>query len=671
MADILFFIPKHETDAKENLNDFITLCRDKLTVFGVDLDWNSHSWAGICSFRVLGALGRTRSDDQFMSADFIEFAKAYVRYKQGLNPTTNSHREIAALRCIEKSLLQTKGKGDVTLADHHVFDCAAEIARETQTSTAYLTGIQLAALSKFLSDSGIIPYKLSWKSPISSRNAISKTNAKTLKLRPSKLPTEHCLEYMAEMFANDLQVSRDRFITSIFALLMCAPSRISEILDLPIKCLHPDLDKDGNACLGLRFYGAKGYGSDIKYIPTDFKDIATEAVHRLTELSAEGRKLAKWYEENPDKFYRHSSCPDVGEHDALTSQQACAALGLSQKKIANDSIKQYFKKYKPYFELCANNEPLTLSFLNTYCHSQLPKSWPWKNKDRHIKFSDALFCFGFHQLREDYVTSPVLVWTPSTGVVRACLRGKKSSRSIWERHGYRNPDNSAIEMNSHQVRHFLNTAAQRGSLGQLDIARWSGRANIHQNFTYNHMTDDEYVDQARLMGVGSALEKIKINAPVTFADLESVGEGIAHVTEYGFCVHDFSMLPCQKYRDCLNCSEQVCIKGDVKKLERLKRQRSGILLQLKKSQDACEGDVYGADRWSQHQRVTLERVDQLIHILERSDTPDGSIIKLNIDDEFSPLKREIAARTGNIESVIKSPSTELADLDEIRLLMEF
>lgn len=667
MAEILFFIPKREAHAKENLNDFITMCRDRLTVFGANLDWDSNRWAGICTFRVLGAMGRTRSDDQFLSSDIIQFVKAYVRYRQGLTPTKNKHREIGALRCIEKALLQTKGIADITLADHYVFDSAAEIARESQTSSAYETGIQLAKLSQFLGDSGIIPYKLCWKSPISSRNAISKTNAKKLKLRPSKLPTEHCLEYMAEMFANDLHAPRDQFTTSIFALLMCAPSRISEILDLPANCLHPDRDKDGNACLGLRFYGGKGYGSDIKYIPTDFKDIAIEAVRRLTKLSTKGRKLAKWYEENPDKFYRHSYCPDIGEHDALTNQQACDALGLT-KKATKDRLKQYFQSYKPYHDLCANNEPLTLSFLNTYCHSQLPKSWPWKNKDRHIKFSDALICFGLHELRENYPTSPVVVWTPTTGVIGGCLRGKKSSPSIWERHGYRNPDNSAIKMNSHQIRHFLNTAAQRGNLGQLDIARWSGRANIHQNFTYNHMTDDEYVDQARQMGVGSALEKIKVNAPVTFADLEAIGEGIAHVTEYGFCVHDFSMSPCQKYRDCLNCSEQVCIKGDDKKLERLKMQRNGILLQLKKTEDACEIAVYGADRWSQHQRMTLEIIDQLISILERPDTPDGAVIKLNIDNEFSLLKREIAARSNN---AIQSTSAKAPELDELRLLMGF
>ncbi|WP_205905769.1 hypothetical protein [Enterobacter asburiae] len=117
------------------------------------------------------------------------------------------------------------------------------------------------------------------------------------------------------------------------------------------------------------------------------------------------------------------------------------------------------------------------------------------------------------------------------------------------------------------------------------------------------------------------------------ADLEAVGEGIAHVTEYGFYVHDFSMLPCQKHRDCLSCTEQVCIKGDDEKLEHLKKQRDGIRLQLGKAQKASEESVYGADRWSQHQCKKLDRVGQLIEILESLGTANGS------DQEFSPLKR--------------------------------
>ena len=42
MAEVLLFTPKHLLDAKSNLKDFIEMCRDRLTVFGADLDWGRH-----------------------------------------------------------------------------------------------------------------------------------------------------------------------------------------------------------------------------------------------------------------------------------------------------------------------------------------------------------------------------------------------------------------------------------------------------------------------------------------------------------------------------------------------------------------------------------------------------------------------------------------------------
>ncbi|EGH67137.1 putative integrase, partial [Pseudomonas syringae pv. actinidiae str. M302091] len=137
--------------------------------------------------------------------------------------------------------------------------------------------------------------------------------------------------------------------------------------------------------------------------------------------------------------------------------------------------------------------------------------------------------------------------------------------------------------------------------------------------------------------------------------------------EYGFCVHDFSMLPCQKHRDCLNCTEQVCVKGDEERLERLMQQRDGIRTQLEKAREASENGLYGADRWSQHQIKTLERISQLVDILESPDTPVGSVIRLRNNQEFSPLNRELAARSGAPKLVAASLS-EAPGLDEIRSL---
>lgn len=332
---------------------------------------------------------------------------------------------------------------------------------------------------------------------------------------------------MAELFANDLQEPRDRFTTSIFALLMCAPSRVTEVQDLPVNCLHAEIDSKGVERLGLRFYAGKGYGSDIKWISTPFKDSAFEAVRRLTEFSVEGRKLARWYEENPDKIYRHADCPNVREDAPLSNEQACRALGISEEQAAS-SLATYFKRYPPFQALREKRELLTLAFLNEFCRSQLSKDWPWLNKERHIKYSEALCCFRRHALRLDLNTSPVLLSKLGKSTFTTDLNYiNGQERSIWNRNGYKNPGGSDISMTSHQLRHYLNSAAQRGSLGQLDIAKWSGRANVHRNGTYNHMTDDEYVDLARQVGVCGVLEKIKVNAPVTFADLGAVGEGIA------------------------------------------------------------------------------------------------------------------------------------------------
>ncbi len=140
------------------------------------------------------------------------------------------------------------------------------------------------------------------------------------------------------------------------------------------------------------------------------------------------------------------------------------------------------------------------------------------------------------------------------------------------------------------------------------------------------------------------LDKVKSHMPVTLKDLDAIGEGIAHVTEYGYCVHDFSMIPCQKYLDCINCTEQVCVKGDKEKLARLKMQKDTILTQLAKASTGMAEGFYGAGRWFEHQKQTLERTVELIRLLESDVIEDGAVIRLRNEQEFSPLKREMAAK---------------------------
>lgn len=58
MAEIFLFKPKATLTAAENLEAFISQCRDQLTVFGSDLTWEDPVWPNITVFAKLGIITR-------------------------------------------------------------------------------------------------------------------------------------------------------------------------------------------------------------------------------------------------------------------------------------------------------------------------------------------------------------------------------------------------------------------------------------------------------------------------------------------------------------------------------------------------------------------------------------------------------------------------------------
>ena len=665
MTNIIQFEGKASRDAKQNVKEFIRQCRDKLTVFGTDLDWDNWRWKGIVNFTKAGVSSRcAATPEQLLSPKIILFAKAYVRYRQGHNPTKLKN-EIKAIRCIEPALLKVKGEADITQVDMAVLDEAAVVAKKEYKSTAYQAGNQLASLAAFLSEHHMASFSANWKNPISKPGEINRTGKKWEDRRKKKLPSDYELNLMADMFSADLRESRDRYTTSTFALALCAPGRISEFQNLTVDCLHEEKDREGKLRLGFRFNAGKGYGPDIKWVSTPFVSIAKEAVRRLRSLSREARNLAKWFEDKPDKFYRHKACPNVGENEPLIALQVFDAMGwkASKEKVTFADLSKYFKDELFYQNHKNNGDPITLSMLNEFVHKRLPKGWPWKDKALGIKFSDALFCLRKNELHIQRGVSPIRIWTPDNNTLTFDLSPRselKNHKSLWDRQGYVDLYGSPIKIMSHQFRHFLNTIAQEGDLGQLYIAKWSGRVSLSQNRAYDHMSGSEILDKVKKIdGIGALLgplEKVEKHLPVTVEDLNAIGECVAHVTEFGFCVHDFSMVPCQKHRDCLNCSEQICIKGDKEKLKRLKVQREMIKNQFNKCKQGVKNGDNGTDRWYEYHKLSLERVDELIGLLESNKIVDGTVIRLRNDKEYSPLKRELAAKAGQKKITNNSPS---------------
>ncbi len=238
MTNVIQFVPRAERDASKNLEDFINTCRYQLTVFGADLNWSDWKWPKAANFTKVGVKSRSvNPDSDLLAPEFIDFAKAYFRYQQGHKPTV-AKNEMRALRCIEQALLNHNGSADISKISISVLDEATLVARQFYEKTAaYHAGREIERLAKFVSDKNLVPEKLdSWRNPIKRANDRVNTGQKAKSDREKKLPSSDVLEAMAEIFASTPDNPRDIFTSSVFAMLLCAPSRISEILLLPVDC---------------------------------------------------------------------------------------------------------------------------------------------------------------------------------------------------------------------------------------------------------------------------------------------------------------------------------------------------------------------------------------------------------------------------------------------------
>ncbi|WP_218942582.1 hypothetical protein [Rhodoferax sp. BLA1] len=583
-----------------------------------------------------------------MNDGFIDFAKAYFRYQQGHKPTETKN-ESKALRVIEAALLQANELADVARINFAVLDEAAVIARGHYSPGAdYQCGREIERLARFISERQLIANGLStWRSPIKkARDITIQTGSKAKAIQDRKLPSPEATGALAEIFANEPTNPKDNFTSSTFAMTMCAPSRISEIMELPVDCEVEEPDSKGDIQYGWRFYSAKGFEGDIKWIPEVMVPIAKEAIRRIRALTDEPRKLAKWLETNPEKPYRHSDCPDVADDDPLTIFQACAFLGLARhtRKACTTSLYQ--------IKLAQKDNVHTLNSLWQRTLMNQPQTHPWLNEKKRIKYSEALFCMTRNLIGDQRGTSPVVLWAPSPDVFNNTLSPRESlgnHKSIFDRYGYKNGRGQPIKLTSHQARHLLNTLANRGGLSQEQLAKWAGRAEQKHNRVYNHMSEWEMVAKAETLDTTLTLfgpqGEVSRHVPVTTQDVNLMERGAMHVSPWGVCSHDFIMSPCDKFRDCLNCEEHVCIKcsgpDNANRLTRIRERLTQVERDYASARLALAEGYSGADRWFEYHQKTVDRLRQLIEILENPEVEDGAQIKLRDGKDFSHLRRVI------------------------------
>lgn len=591
MGEIVQFVPRADRDAIANLAEFIRLAREELTVFASGGAWDKDKWQHNETIVVFAT--KTAPLDSYsytpMAEPFMQFAKAYVRYHYSHNPVKSLAMMLQALRCVEAGLLAACGRSDIRLLNAAVLDVCAAKCREFYASedVHHKTGLQLQSIFAFLREKQIGPSLPVWKSPFKKPVILTEDLGEVGQAhRAAKLPTNDDMLAVADLFAL-ADDTESRFYSSIFILLMVAPSRISEVLKLPVDCVQWGNDERGQPQMFMRWRAAKGKGATKKWVVPAMHEVVQEAVRRLVEIGGPAREAARHAFKHADRT------PEPG---ALTS------------------VEEFGGFY-----------------------------WPYLDEEKTLKAWDALCLHRENEFSRDRAIREDSWRVPDANEVNRRL-GSGSIESLFQRYSLQRADGSPIKLTSHQLRHWLSTMSERAGMDDYTLAQWAGRARIADNRHYDHRTPEERLEAAReLLPIRPVplLERIKHRQPVTYQELGVDRLGTAKATLYGMCVHDYAMAPCQKQRECMTCKEHVCIKGDHVTLERILLLEAQTELLLQQAQKAHEEGDFGADRWVDNHKWKLAHVRAMRMALEHPSVPEGAVLRIPDEHDPSPVRRAL------------------------------
>lgn len=472
-----------------------------------------------------------------------------------------------------------------------------------------------------------------------------------------------------------------RYYTILASLLICAPSRVSElwrtaadivVLTNPLEHLEDVSEEEAENLdfkLALVWHPVKGGRPVIKPIPMAMQEVARDCVEILRTYGEGPRSTARWIMDNPGVLPIGNEIADLRacrETGTITSEQLKRLFGLPEdQKIGS------YRLWRSKFPRTVASHRKTgggVGRRDYYCFQTLEAEW-WKLfKKTWKEASGADWPYAVNTetfkleadralllIYEGQITSvttyqnKLFLQTPSVKGLVSLLGESTTNRSLFERLDIRLPNGSYPSIQTHDLRHFLNTIAQRAGIPEPIIAAWSGRRNIAQNTVYDHRTDAErlrahgyavadydeaQVDDLLARQVGQAFEgtvappSIEVLSATEASVRDLNRQLMISITQFGFCVGDLKSDPCPHAMNCLSCARLVVCKGAVKakaliedKLRRLKGQRDLLRAHVEEG-----GKRLKNDRILPHLDAQIAGAEDMLLALNDPGIEDGTII---------------------------------------------
>ena len=666
MGELALFRPAETLDADARLAGFIRHARDDLTVFGAGLDWDAPTWElrgvarvsgrGNTAIRVNWRRPSKRSAASKpgyapLDARNIDFFKAYLRYRYGLAPIMNPHQILSAIRRLDKAL-SSAGKSILDARPDDFNAAAATCRSDYGPQSSYRVGRQLQAIAGFLDDHGLVARPLVWTCPIRKPSAWDRIGAPREERRARKLPSERALAALGEAYRR-AERPMDVIAASAYALLLVTHSRISELHRLDAYDCSVETVEKGKERYGLRWYPSKGGEPETRWIPSAFVPLARDALKRIRGATEPARALARKYMageeilpgDHPDDPLVRDGYIGMKTLGTITNPKDCiATLRRNGFDLRWESAKG------PDVPLASDARLYLRAPIEEGFRAELPEGFPLADPKSGLGYDRALLVCTPRMIRP----SSSIFWRLScisTNAIERTMNGASHrtgvTAGLFERLGLVDDDGETVRITPHQLRHYMTTLANEGNLSQLDIARWAGRKDVRHNAFYDHETADSLVSKARALGgdmLGSPIAATP-QRPVTPRQLIEGNLAGVHLTRYGACLHDFAMSPCPMYRDCLNCVEHACVKGDGR-AERALRDRLAVMERaVAAAEEAAAIGEGNSEIWLSRKRIELARLRELVALIDDATIAPGAVLRLDDaaryaigGDEAAPTK---------------------------------
>lgn len=684
---VLRFVPAGTVEPTSRLEDFIHLARHELNVLIPSEEWDLPSWAVGGSFLTKGqnrvnrylhyyGVGSRANrdgtvDGTILDPRYVDFAKAYCRYMHATAPVQfeNQSKRLKALQFVEAAFRSLGFSPHIPDCNPTVLNTAVALARDgVGAARHYHFALYIEQIHRFCYEHHFYNAPFQW------RHGIRKPKDRTEELgdlakkwREDRLPSPEAYAALAHVFRNAVTFT-DQLMSAVSAICCSVPIRADEVLQLRESCevrkraMLKRAGADGveheeeGEVYGIRVWPGKGNPPQVKWVPTVMVSVVEEAVQRLRDLCRPARNIAAWYEAHPNQLWLPTNLQHLRDADWISVADLGKILGLKRYLSVNKWLTDNPEVQQK--SDARGRRRVRFADAQRQLLALMPKNFPWFNGDETRSYSSTLVMVRRNEMHAQKGTLACVLSQCGVQTFEHWLSGHDGSKkpSVFARWGFTERDGTPIEITTHSFRHWLNTVAQIRGMGDLDIAKWSGRAPS-QNRAYNHVTPEETLSQIRELleengGIGPLFEATsteRTNKPVNQEDFLTAQIGSAHVTDYGICIHDYSLLPCQSLGDCLGCSENIFVKGDKKHYQKIEKHLELAEIQIDQSRQAEMEGAYGADRWTQDHQRKIKVMRTILEIHQNDSTPDGAIINLEAvrrDDEIAMAIRDRNADQG-------------------------